>query len=72
MAEKYRILVKVAGHNIQHTLTSTNLEDAREEQIGFANTSDNGIATLTTDKKIADNWEANCYHLKPQKQTKGI
>jgi hypothetical protein len=57
---RYYVLITGAGHRTVHLLTSDNLNDAREEQLGFAEASDNGIATLTTDPEIAKKWEQSC------------
>ncbi len=54
------VLITGGGHRTAHLLTSDNLEEAREEQIGFANTSDDGIASLTTDKELTKKWEQSC------------
>ena len=56
----YYVLITGGGHRTYHLLTSDTLKEAQEEQIGFANTSDNGIASLTTDRKLAEKWEKSC------------
>lgn len=56
----FYVLVTASGHRFSYLLPDLTIEEAREEQIGFAENADNGVASLTTDGELARSWENSC------------